>query len=296
MKKGKSFLIVPTAGKQPRAITVRWWYFALVLVFVITGIAGLLMPEDFLSVKPQEQHYSKNLARQNQNVLKDIVALRQNALELRQQVEQLSASAMILDSVVSPLIDTESVARISHGKRSSGLSMQTRAMVIDQISSYYRTVLSQLADNPDLFNHVPILHPVPSHPEITREFGKVTDPFTGYVKPHYGIDFSAPIATPVLATAEGKVLSADFDPHMGHTVVLEHAKGIKTIYAHLDKSNVRRGQRVTRAQVIGTVGNSGISSGPHLHYEILRGDTPINPRSFLFHANRVVTQQVVQAE
>lgn len=98
---------------------------------------------------------------------------------------------------------------------------------------------------------------------------------------HQGIDLSAPKGTPVWATADGKVVVAERDGAYGRTVVIDHGNGFSTRYAHLKRIKVARGERVRRGDTVGTVGASGRASGSHLHYEVLRGGTPVDPRPYL---------------
>ncbi len=107
--------------------------------------------------------------------------------------------------------------------------------------------------------------------DVTSGYGLRTDPFTGKSKPHNGVDFAAPIGTPVYAVGKGKVIHAD---HMGLTsagkfVAIRHGDGHKTRYLHLSRVEVERGEMVKPGDKIGEVGSTGRSSGPHLHYEVI---------------------------
>jgi murein DD-endopeptidase MepM/ murein hydrolase activator NlpD len=100
---------------------------------------------------------------------------------------------------------------------------------------------------------------------------------------HTGIDFSSPTGTPIYATGDGRVSKPkDGLAGYGKTVVIDHGYGYKSLYAHMSKIAVKPGQRVTRGQIIGYVGNTGISTGPHLHYEVRKNDEPVNPVHFFF--------------
>jgi murein DD-endopeptidase MepM/ murein hydrolase activator NlpD len=98
---------------------------------------------------------------------------------------------------------------------------------------------------------------------------------------HQGIDLSAPRGTPVRATAAGKVVVAERSGAYGRTVVIDHGNGLRTRYAHLKRIKVDEGERVEAGEVIGEVGKSGNASGPHLHYEVIRNGTPVDPRPFM---------------
>ncbi len=98
---------------------------------------------------------------------------------------------------------------------------------------------------------------------------------------HEGIDLAAPSGTPVRATADGLVIVAEKDGRYGRTVVVDHGGGIRTRYAHLKKIETKQGKRVKRSEQIGRVGKSGNASGTHLHYEVLRNGTPVDPRGYM---------------
>lgn len=98
---------------------------------------------------------------------------------------------------------------------------------------------------------------------------------------HEGIDLAAPAGTPVWAAAAGWIVVAGKESRYGKTIVIDHGGGFKTRYAHLKKIETKQGKRVERGALIGRVGKSGNASGAHLHYEVLRNGSPVNPRAYL---------------
>ena len=94
---------------------------------------------------------------------------------------------------------------------------------------------------------------------------------------HYGIDFSAPTGTEIYATGDGVVEKAKYIRGFGRHVVINHGYGYKTIYAHMSKIEVKRRQKVKRGELIGLVGNTGLSEAPHLHYEVVKNGKKVNP-------------------
>lgn len=100
---------------------------------------------------------------------------------------------------------------------------------------------------------------------------------------HWGMDFSAPKGTPIYATGNGRVVESGSERGYGNQVVINHGYGYKTRYAHMQKINVRRGQKVKRGDVIGYVGSTGSSTGPHLHYEVEKGKKKVNPVYYYFN-------------
>lgn len=117
----------------------------------------------------------------------------------------------------------------------------------------------------------------PSKMRITSKFGVRRHPIRGYCKKHQGIDFGAPTGTPIKASGDGVVVKAGFNGNYGNYVLIKHNGEYSTAYAHMKKINVKAGARVTQGQIIGSVGTTGLSTGPHLHYEVIRGGVQINP-------------------
>ncbi len=132
---------------------------------------------------------------------------------------------------------------------------------------------------------IPAIQPV-RNKDLTRMasgFGWRSDPFTKARKMHWGMDFSAPRGTPIYAPGDGKVIRADNrSSGYGKHIRIDHGYGYKSLYAHLSRYNVRRGQNVKRGDLIGFVGNTGRSQGPHLHYEVSKDGERINPINFYY--------------
>ncbi len=116
---------------------------------------------------------------------------------------------------------------------------------------------------------------------ITGSFGGRIDPFNGEGAFHSGVDISGQFGEAVVAPADGVVTFADFQSGYGRLIAVDHGHGISTRYGHLSGMAVAPGQRVRRGQLLGYVGVSGRSTGPHLHYEVRINDTPVNPRKYL---------------
>lgn len=104
---------------------------------------------------------------------------------------------------------------------------------------------------------------------LSSRFGRRMDPFTGRITRHKGVDYFARTGTPVMASADGVITMAKKNGSMGLTVEVNHGNGFKTRYAHLARLHVKRGKRIKRGEILGVVGNTGRSTGPHLHYEVI---------------------------
>ena len=127
---------------------------------------------------------------------------------------------------------------------------------------------------------IPSLWPV--YGRITSSFGEVRfSPSSGGTRPHMGIDISAPTGTPIVAPADGVVLSAGREAEYGLLICVDHGHGFTTMYGHLKEIRVKPGDRVKTGQLLGTVGTTGNTTGPHLHYEVRIHGRPANPFSYL---------------
>jgi murein DD-endopeptidase MepM/ murein hydrolase activator NlpD len=128
---------------------------------------------------------------------------------------------------------------------------------------------------------VPYRKPVVGEVEFTSGFGIRTDPFLGRPAMHTGLDFRAAQGDPVRATANGKVASAGWAGGYGRMVEIDHGNGLSTRYGHLSEIDVRVGDPIKIGQVIGAVGSTGRSTGPHLHYETRIDGEAVDPQKFL---------------
>ncbi len=138
-----------------------------------------------------------------------------------------------------------------------------------------------IRDNRELWASTPSIWP--SQGWISSDFGYRTSPFTGKREFHKGLDISAPQGTPIYAPAKGVVNFAGRDGGYGLAVTVNHGSGITTRFAHLHSMAVKNGQKVTRGQLIAYVGNTGRSTGPHLHYEVRLNGVPVNPMRYILN-------------
>lgn len=131
-----------------------------------------------------------------------------------------------------------------------------------------------------LYTLLPLSAPVDDF-YVASGFGRRHDPLTNQWALHTGLDLVADLKTPVTATAPGTVVKVDYEEGYGRLIEVDHGFGIHTRYAHLDKANVKEGDRVQHGQPIGLLGNSGRTTGPHVHYEVLIGGKPVDPLNFM---------------
>jgi murein DD-endopeptidase MepM/ murein hydrolase activator NlpD len=142
----------------------------------------------------------------------------------------------------------------------------------------FQQVLEVLREDQELRDGTPSIRPIPEgHGYISSRYGRRPDPFTGEPTMHRGLDFSAPVGTPVRAPASGRVKHASRGGSLGMMVELDHSNGLITRYGHLSELLVEKGDWVTRGQIVARVGNTGRSTGPHLHYEVVQNGRSQNP-------------------
>lgn len=143
----------------------------------------------------------------------------------------------------------------------------------------FNQIYSDLSNKKTILDQTPSICPTAGY--LSRGFGIKIDPFTGTRQPHLGLDLAADPGTPVYAAADGKVSSVEWDPGLGRMIRITHLSGYTTIYAHLSLVKVKIGQHVKRGEMIGAVGNTGYSTGPHLHYEVHFQGQPKNPLNYI---------------
>lgn len=186
---------------------------------------------------------------------------------------------------IGPLDDSSDGSRGFEGRRGGSIGESLDARLdnlveeaernersLVELSRYFEDRKSLLASTPSLW---------PARGWVTSDFGLRLDPYTAKRVMHNGMDIANRHGTPVIAPADGVVIFAGMEGGYGKVLVLDHGYGIKTRYAHLSEINVSLGERVRRAQRIAAIGNTGRSTGPHLHYEVRVNGISENPRKFI---------------
>ena len=233
---------------------------------------------------------------------------------LRKQSEQMAESALAIADADAKIVDAvskmtttniddlrQNMKKINSTIASIGLN---ESALVEKANKYSSPMVGsafspmdldknldpkyqKLADGLELWNGLskmarilPLGAPVKSV-RITSGYGKRNDPFTGKPKQHRGIDFAGKIGTELMAVAPGRVVSAGERVGYGLTVEIDHGLGFTTLYAHLSRATVARGDWVRPGTVVGLGGSSGRSTGPHLHYEIRYKGNPFNPSNFV---------------
>ena len=151
-------------------------------------------------------------------------------------------------------------------------------------STSFDQVVEMCRNQEEMLKCIPAIQPVANKDlkRMASGYGMRIDPIYGTTRFHEGMDFSAPTGTDIYATGDGVVVKMGWQTGYGNTIVIDHGFGYQTLYAHLKEFRTQRGKRVVRGEVIGGVGNTGKSSGPHLHYEVHKDGRVVNPVNFYF--------------
>ena len=181
----------------------------------------------------------------------------------------------------------EQIAQMTNSELAADLSLKVDLLEKEmyvQAKSYDE--VAQMAKEQEIrMENIPAIQPVMNKDlkRVASGYGMRIDPVYHVRKFHQGMDFTAPTGTEVFATGNAKVDFAGWKQGYGNTVILDHGYGYKTLYAHLYKILVRKGQKVRRSDIIALVGNTGKSTGPHLHYEVRLNNKPVDPRNYYFY-------------
>ena len=242
--------------------------------------------------------------------------LREQNRQLRAQLGLLDRRADALVAVMSDVIDRDNnfyrvmmqADRITDARRYAGLERQRLygepdsladaqllRRVTDKLDLIGHQVYSQIKSfdqlrdiamaSRDRLDHIPAIQPISDKylKQMASGYGYRSDPVYRTLKFHEGLDYSADIGTPVYATGDGTVELAGWNKGYGNSIDISHGYNYLTRYAHLSEILVRQGQKVRRGDMIGKVGNTGKSTGPHLHYEVRLHGQPQNPVNYYFY-------------
>lgn len=254
-----TFLVVPDDENEPRRFRLPLWLYRVLFAFLILVIlAPILYIAIYYEVLAKAAEADR-LAEENESLRRyqyKVQILEQSLLETRQLMADIAAIAG-LDSVLLADLYIESDT-ISTPDRKPRLKSISRTLPPTS----------------------PIPDGLPATGWISRGFSDIPG------KKHHGVDLALPEGTPVYSTAFGVVKFTGFDEIFGQTVILQNGDSIETVYGHNSKLLVREGDTVFAGQRIALSGNTGISSAPHLHYEIRVNEKAVNPMKYFIHENQ----------
>lgn len=217
-------------------------------------------------------------------VMDDLAERDNNFYRVILQMDPLTPSQRFAGLEAVPAVDTlpGSSKRQQINSLSHKLKLFERQLAAQTLS--YDEVTRAIGQNADRIAHIPSIHPI-SEKDMTSMasgYGYRIDPIYGTKKHHDGMDFASPIGTAVYATGDGKVIEAGEHGTYGNLIIIDNGYNYTTRFAHLSEILVKEGQEVKRGELIGKVGSTGKSTGPHLHYEVRIKGEPQNPVNYYF--------------
>lgn len=282
-----TLMILPHDGTNIKKLNLSSNFFkAFVIVSIVFWLSSLFMFFSYFSLKNKVAHLSE-VEKVNLKQKVELENLNSKIQFLETQLARLQNVDIKIREMVNLDVKSNGVnfaGGIDTSGNNSTQKMLERAEALEKEIKIREKSLSELAeyleDRRSLFMATPSLWPAKGF--ITSEFGWRKDPVTGVTEYHEGIDIAGAYGGQVRAAAEGIVIEAGNDAGYGKVVVIDHGYGIVTRYAHLSRSYVVVGQKVKKGGVIGAIGSSGKSTGPHVHYEVRIDGVPVNPVKYLF--------------
>ncbi|WP_051689947.1 M23 family metallopeptidase [Pelobacter seleniigenes] len=288
MAKRFSVILLSEDGTQLKHLHVRKGLFSCGVGFAVValGLLGFFAYNYFTATIDRAELFRLRAenSEQRQNLQRLVVDLNELHADLDnlattearvRQLASLDAEPEGLPVAVGGLPDADQVESVSDIQRQIN-KLQIEIELRRQSQEDARNLLN---DEVSLSRATP--EGWPAKGWLTSYFGKRKSPFTGRMAMHEGLDIAANVGTPVFATADGVVARVAYTPGYGKILVIDHGYGYQTIFGHNSKILVKAGQRIKRGEKVSLVGNTGRSTGPHLHYELRLNGIPIDPRQTL---------------
>ena len=270
--------------------------FGFIAASLVTGVIIVLIIFRYI-----ENPDTKFLRKQNEDLRDNYAILAERAKQLELKMQELETRDNNVYRSVFEALPVHDSARIndiaikkevslvqSWGEKELANSMANQlnnlSLRLAFQSKSYSDIELLVKNKEKLLLAIPAIQPV-SNKDLNRiasGFGMRLHPILKIYRPHNGLDFTAPTGVPIYATADGKVDKAEFNAGFGNHVVINHNYGFETLYGHMVKIKVRAGEVVKRGEVIGYLGSTGLSSGPHCHYEVHRNGVPVDPIYYFY--------------
>lgn len=303
-----NIILVSSATAQSRCLTLDWRHWTLGGIGLVAAFVAFTGIFNFFALRYATaiQHpwlQAIVLADQRQEALKtqQLVHGHLNAMALH--LGELQARMMRLDGLGERLAKVAGLQPHEFqslqpgqapGRGGAESSLPSRSLSVDEFSEMLAKLSRQMEERTDQLGvleallvansasrkFMPTLAPVVDG-WFSSNFGYRIDPFTGMRSFHDGIDFPADTGTPVVAAASGKVIESGYQPQYGKIIAIDHGNGLVSRYAHASAVYVKEGDLVVRGQRVASVGSTGRSTGPHLHFEVRLHGVPQNPARFL---------------
>jgi hypothetical protein len=288
------FLYLPEGSSAIKQFSVSRTRLLALLGGVMASLMLLVVGMGLLMARVTESQDHKSLRRENNLLMKQISELRYGVDALKSSMVSLEQTDNLLRLMVDLPPINKDIREVGIGGSVSedignpldpavdlSLDLDKMEREIKLQGDSFDLIKTRIVANQDQVAHTPSIWPVDGG-RLTSYFGKRHDPYTGKIVPHLGVDISANRGTRIYAPADGVVVQSRPQYGLGRVVTIDHGYGFRTVYGHLNSTVVLPGQKVKRGDLIAFVGNSGRSTGPHLHYEVLVNGNPVNPLDFMF--------------
>lgn len=287
MAKRFSLIIMPESNRKVRRFHLHSGFvFTLLCVFLLFAGCATYFTYSYFNLS-HDQSELQRLRVENNNQRLELQRLLLDLNDVRREMNSLAETEARVRQLAELDSDPKGVPVAIGGLPESGTE------TVDEVQSQINQLMVEIElrrqsqeDVRNLLNDQVSLSRAtpkgwPTKGWITSYFGKRKSPFTGRRVMHEGLDIAANTGTPVIATADGIVSRVGYSPGYGKKVTIDHGYGYRTIFGHNSKILVKSGQRVKRGDRIALVGNTGQSTGPHVHYELRMNGVPIDPRKTL---------------
>jgi murein DD-endopeptidase MepM/ murein hydrolase activator NlpD len=273
MKKYITIIIVHHEGKPPKTIKIRRIYLKilgmLVLVLVVSSIFSYIANLKFLSEMQEIKAEKYRLAQEIKTVASEKQEIEKERHLLNSKLKSLEGKLLLMEDYLSKRGVIKGSLPVGGGSTNKASYDLSYLQFLEERTDYLYTSI----------RGIPLGYPV--YGRITSHMGWRKNPFGGGYEFHSGIDIHAPHGSKVRATADGVVVLAGWYGDYGKTVIIRHPSEYLTLYGHLSQIDVKEGQKVKAGDVVGRVGSTGRSTGPHLHYEVIKSNKPTDPSKFL---------------
>jgi len=298
-----SVMLVPHTEKRTIHIQISLFTLLFMFILFIGLLAGFFwFTLDFSGKEALLASKSRELAvtETSLDIIRDEVGQLVSSVGTFRNSLTSTMSILGLDGTsVDPASGSGDLASIFDVEQTDGktlpevMDLQTLRVSLDRSVSSLDDIGKVLSSQKSLLTDIPTIWPLQNvRGWVTQVFGPSIHPYGRYWYLHRGVDLAFGYGVPILATASGKVVKKEYDQNgFGYYVDIQHKYGFKTRYAHLQRQLVDIGQSVSQGEVIGTMGSSGMSTGRHLHYEVMIGTQLVDPIKFLNMANPDITLQ-----
>lgn len=256
--------------------TVSYWS----VLFKANSFSDLLSRMDFVNeIMDYNQRLIADLRQLRQQLAESRAELQEQKQDMKAKQDELSVQIKEANRIINEFVSTE--AGLKAMKKAEEEEEERVSQAIKDYEAQHNSSSSNGIKDPDTKSVLNGLIWPSDARYITSPFGDRNQPTAGASTNHKGVDIGASWYSKVYAAQSGKVIQAGWNGGYGYSVTIHHNHGVSTLYAHLDSYNVRVGQQVSRGQVIGKCGSTGISTGPHIHYEVRVNGVQIDPLPYL---------------